>query len=542
VHAPDTRILFANAMAGELLGLSQAQMLGKTAIDPAWCFVDRDGAPMPLTDFPVNRVIATGQPLFNLVLGAQSPSRPGPCWLLVSGFPEWNPAGRLEQVVVNFHDITEHREAEVRVWRQANFDGLTGLPNRHRIRAQLIAALAACPPRLAAMFVDLDRFKEVNDTLGHELGDALLQEVARRMGACVPPRATIGRLGGDEFIIVLEGLTDPDGPARVAGQVLARLAEPYGLGGDLAYISASIGITVFPDDGGDVTTLLKNADQAMYAAKREGRNRFRFYTPRMQAAADQRLRLSNDLHEAVRAGQFVLHYQPIVALATGTVVKAEALVRWQHPTRGLVPPGDFIPLAEETGLIVGIGEWVFQQAAAQVQTWRDRYAPQFQVSINKSPMQFRASLDGKTPWQDQLTRIGLAGAAIVIEITESVLMENREEAMAQLQVWRRCGMQVALDDFGTGYSSLSYLRDFDLDYIKIDRSFVSNLRPDSLDYALCEAMIMMAHALGLAVVAEGVETPEQCSLLGGLGCDYGQGYLWSRPLPAADFERLLAGA
>ncbi len=541
VHALDTRILFANAMAGELLGLTEAQMLGKTVIDPAWCFVDQDGASMPLADYPVNQVIATGRPLINQVLGVRVPERPGPRWLLVSAFPDWDSAGRLRQVVVNFYDITERRQAEVRIWRQANFDGLTGLPNRARVRALLADALANCREHLAVMFVDLDRFKEVNDTLGHEIGDALLQEVAQRMGDCVPPTAIIGRLGGDEFIIILDGVTDQDGPAGVAGQVLDRLAAPYRVDGDLAYISASIGITLFPDDGGDVTTLLKNADQAMYAAKREGRNRFQCYTPRMQEAADRRLRLGNDLHEALGAGQFVLHYQPIVALATGAVVKAEALVRWQHPTRGLVPPGEFIPLAEETGLIVGLGEWVFARAALQVRVWRERYAPAFQVSINESPMQFRAGLGGRTPWQEHLTRIGLAGTAVVIEITESVLMEAREEVIAQLQAWRAQSMQIALDDFGTGYSSLSYLKDFDIDYIKIDRSFVSNLSAGSQDHALCEAMIIMAHALGLAVVAEGVETPEQRRLLQNLGCDYGQGFLWSPPLPPADFERLLAG-
>jgi len=401
----------------------------------------------------------------------------------------------------------------------------------------LISSRSTLP--LALMLIDLDRFKEVNDTLGHEVGDNLLKEAARRMLSCIRDTDALGRQGGDEFIIILGELEDVTGVGRIANNLLDKLAAPYQLGEEIAYTSASIGITLYPNDAEDAVSLIKNADQAMYAAKRQGRNCFHFYTPTMQEAANARTKLSNDLRSALQEQQFKIYYQPIVELETGIIKKAEALIRWEHPQLGFISPAVFIPIAEDTGQIIEIGDWVFRQAAAQTAHLRLSYHPDFQISVNKSPVQFHAELKNHQSWFNYLEEIGLPGQGIVVEITEGVLMEAQEEIKHQLLDFRDYGVQVSLDDFGTGYSSLSYLKKFDIDYIKIDQSFVHSLTADSNDLALCEAMIVMAHKLNLMVIAEGVETQDQCNLLTKIGCDFGQGYLWSKPVPADAFDKLL---
>jgi EAL domain-containing protein (putative c-di-GMP-specific phosphodiesterase class I) len=350
---------------------------------------------------------------------------------------------------------------------------------------------------------------------------------------------TVARLGGDEFTIILSELDNPGNVERVAQDILKKLAEPFHLKHEVAYVSASIGITFYPDDGEGIDTLLKNADQAMYASKNQGRNRYNYFTPSMQEAAQTRMRLANDLRGALEAGQFSMAYQPIVEMATGVIHKAEALIRWRHPTRGMVSPTEFITIAEETGLIIDIGDWVFREAACQVKHWRERHHADFQISINKSPIQFHNEGNSHAAWFEHLQQQGLPGQSIVVEITEGLLLDAGIAITDQLLEFRDEGIQVALDDFGTGYSSLSYLKKFDIDYLKIDRTFVSNLAYGSDDMALCEAIIVMAHKLGIKVIAEGVETPQQRDLLTSVGCDYGQGYLFSRPVPAIEFEALL---
>ncbi len=462
-------------------------------------------------------------------------------WLTINTI--YHDYGPVYRRVALFSDITEKKKSEELIWQQANYDALTGLPNRRMVHDRLDLEIRKSHREekpLALMFIDLDRFKEVNDTLGHEIGDELLKDVAQRMAACVRESDTVGRLGGDEFTVIMGELEDVASVERVATQILESLSSPFQLGNDKAYISASIGITLYPDDAMDISTLLKNADQAMYAAKHEGRNRFHYYTPTMQEAADSRMRLTTDLRLALQEQQFRVYYQPIVDLTTGEIRKAEALVRWQHPAMGLVSPASFIPIAEESGLIHDIGDWVFRQAAAQVARLRDTHHSDFQISVNKSPVQFRADPRNRPSWFSYLEEIGLPGKSVVIEITENLLMEAREEISGQLMAFRESGVQVALDDFGTGYSSLSYLKKFHIDYLKIDQSFVRTLEPDSSDLALCEAMVEMAHKLGIKVIAEGVETQLQYDLLRQIGCDYGQGYLWSRPVPAGDFEKLLS--
>lgn len=439
-------------------------------------------------------------------------------------------------------DITEKKASEALIWRQANFDELTGLPNRrmfyNRLEQELKRAERA-RQTVALLFVDLDRFKEVNDTLGHRIGDALLVEAAKRIQGCVRDCDTVARLGGDEFVIVLDRVDGTPVVDRIASQILERLAEVFKLDKEVAFVTASIGVTFYPQDATRIEDLLKDADQAMYLAKASGRNRFSYFTPELQNAAQDRLRLLNDLREALAAQQFEIHYQPIVDLASGCIWKAEALIRWHHPERGTISPAQFIPLAEETGLIVPIGDWVFKEATGQIKRWQVEHGWDIQVSVNKSPIQFKSEPCGSQAWLEHLHGLGLDASRVVIEITEGLLLHPEPEVTARLAAFRDAGIQISIDDFGTGYSSLSYLRSFEFDYLKIDRSFTRNLRPDSSEMTLCEAIIVMAHKLGMKVIAEGVESDLQRALLVNAGCDYAQGYLFSRPVPAREFAQLL---
>jgi diguanylate cyclase (GGDEF)-like protein/PAS domain S-box-containing protein len=437
-------------------------------------------------------------------------------------------------------DISLRKQAEAMIWQQANTDMLTGLPNRRMLRDRLVQGLKRCKrhnTQLAVLFIDLDMFKEVNDTLGHDNGDLLLIETARRISALVRETDTVARQGGDEFtVIVLEH--DAVRLEQIAINIIASLAQPFQLGEDQAFITASVGCIVFPDDALTPEDLFKGADQALYAAKAAGRNRISYFTPELQAKAQSRMRLTNDLRSALLSEQLVIHYQPIVDLVDGSIYKAEALIRWKHPKLGLVSPAEFIPLAESSGLIIEIGDWVFKQSALQVLRWRALFHAEFQISVNKSPMQFTDDGRLQADWFAHLQHLNLPGQSMVVEITEGLLLASRIDVMAQLEALRNAGIGVSLDDFGTGYSSLSYLQKYPIDYVKIDQSFVRNLVPGSKDLALCKAIIVMAHELGMKVIAEGVETTEQCRLLMTAGCDFGQGYFFSRPVPATDFEAL----
>uniref|UniRef100_E6QRV0 Cyclic di-GMP phosphodiesterase Gmr n=1 Tax=mine drainage metagenome TaxID=410659 RepID=E6QRV0_9ZZZZ len=437
-------------------------------------------------------------------------------------------------------DITEKKKTEELIWQQANFDLLTGLPNRHmfqdRLKQEIKKAHHASLP-LALMILDLDRFKEVNDTLGHDIGDRLLMEAAQRLISCVRETDTVARLGGDEFTVILGELDDINCVELITLAILQKLAEPFHLGDRIIYLSTSIGITFYPQDATGFDELLKNADQAMYAAKHDGRNRCRYFAPSMQETMQARMQLTNDLRSALGTltDSFHLEYQPVVELATGAIHKAEALIRWQHPTRGVINPADFIPIAEETGMILEIGDWVFREAARQVARWRISRHAAFQISINISPIQIHNTTHFNH-WFDDLRQLGLPGQSIVVEITEGLLLNAGVGVTEKLQAFHKAGMEVSLDDFGTGYSSFSYLKKFNIDNIKIDQLFVRNLAPDSDDMALCEAMIAMAHKLGMKVIAEGVETSAQRDLLAAAGCDYGQGYLFARPMPVNEWD------
>jgi diguanylate cyclase (GGDEF)-like protein/PAS domain S-box-containing protein len=460
-------------------------------------------------------------------------------WLRIDTI--YDDMGNVRQRVATFSDITKAKQADELVWKQANFDSLTGLPNRNMFHDRLQLAIKQVHRNglpMALLFLDLDQFKDVNDTLGHDRGDVLLKETAQRLNTCVREIDTVARMGGDEFTIILGELEDLRSIDRIARSILQSLSEPFLIDTETVYLSVSVGITVYPDDTTKIDELLKNADQAMYAAKEAGRNSFRYFTRAMQDTADNRMHIGNDLRSALSDHQFLLNYQPIVELASGAIHKAEALIRWHHPQRGLISPVDFITIAEETGLIVDMGDWVFKETAQQVKHWRTLFDPQFQVSVNKSPVQFR-NRKCILVWPEHLLEIGLPGEGIVIEITEGLLMDVSSEVSSKLLGYRDVGIEISLDDFGTGYSSLSYLNKYHIDYLKIDQSFVRNLASGSSDLALCEAIIVMAHKLGIKVIGEGIETAVQRDLLLDAGCDYGQGYFFSKPVAAKEFEKFL---
>ena len=439
-------------------------------------------------------------------------------------------------------DITERKMSAETIMHQANFDTLTQLPNRRLLRDRLEQEIKMANRNglnMALLFIDLDNFKDVNDTLGHDMGDILLQEAALRLNSCVREADTVARMGGDEFMVIMGELDEIGNVERIAQEILNKFSQPFKMGNEVSYISASIGITLYPSDATEVDALLKNADQAMYAAKHHGRNRFSYFTPFMQEAAQTRMRLAGDLRSALANNELRVHYQPIVELTTGLIHKAEALIHWQHPKRGLVTPDEFIPIAEDTGMIIEIGNWVFIEAARHTLRWRAAHNPKFQISINMSPVQLHSDSNIPATWLAHLQRLGLPGQSIVVEITEGLLLDASDTVTDQLLEFRDAGIEVSLDDFGTGYSSLSYLKKFDIDYIKIDQSFVRNLALGSDDMALCEAIIVMAHKLGLLVIAEGIETAEQHALLLAAGCDYGQGYVFSKPVSAENFELML---
>nr|WP_272901735.1 PAS domain S-box protein [Methylomicrobium sp. RS1] len=448
-----------------------------------------------------------------------------------------SPEGKIYRHVALFSDITHIKKNEALIWHQANYDALTDLPNRRLFLDRLeqeINKAHRSGASLAVLFIDLDRFKEVNDTLGHQSGDTVLVEAAKRIEKCVRSSDTVSRLGGDEFMVLLTDLDDHSHVEGIAEKILLSLSEPLKLGNDLFFTSGSIGITLYPNDAKTSDELIKNADQAMYVSKNGGRNRFSYFTSEMQA----RLKLASDLRRALDEKQFSLFYQPIIDLHTQKIHKAEALIRWSHPVRGLVTPADFIPFAEETGLIVEIGEWIFEEAANFLKEISRKTRQPFQISVNKSPVQFHKQLKGKD-WVSYLHEIGVDPKQIVVEITEGLLLDGDITVKNRLLEFRDAGIEVAIDDFGTGYSSLSYLNKFGIDYLKIDQSFIRNLRNGSSEMAISEAIIVMAHKLGLKVIAEGVETEEQRDLLVAAECDFVQGYLYSKPLSSKDFEELL---
>lgn len=423
---------------------------------------------------------------------------------------------------------------------QMPFDPVTGLPNRGKFREALTEALRPPGGRLALLLLDLDHFKEVNDTLGHEAGDRLLAETARRISGFIGSQCALARLGGDEFALLLPGPRGLCDAECIAQRLVEALSVPFEVDGKPLYLTASAGIATCPDDALSATDLLKYAEQAMYAAKSRGRNRVARFSAEMQDGAQKRRALSDDLHGALQRGEFSLHYQPIIDLSDGgRPSKAEALLRWQHPERGPIPPLDFIPLLEETGLIHEVGEWVFDEASAQAERLARQLGRTIQISVNMSALQLAVHAPGAVDWRAKLAELPPLNGRIGIEITESVLIEDQQRVKGYLLDLRRHGISVSIDDFGTGFSSLSYLKTFSIDFLKIDASFIRGIGHDPNDHALTEAIIVMAHKLGFKTIAEGVETGLQADILEKMGCDCAQGYLFSRPLPMDAFEAYL---
>ena len=438
-------------------------------------------------------------------------------------------------------DLEERKRVEQSIRHMAHHDALTGLPNRALFRDRLTHAMAQADRYhqiLAVLFLDLDRFKAINDTLGHNVGDELLKLTAERLRSCIRDCDTVARLGGDEFTIIVDDIVEIQDAAVVAQKILDTISQPFNLHGHEVFISVSIGLTLYPNDDENADNLLRNADSAMYRAKEYGRNNFQFYVADMNVKARERLMLESQLRRALDRNEFTLYYQPRVNLFSGRVIGAEALLRWRHPDMGLVPPAQFIPILEDTGMIIPVGEWVLHQASQQNRIWQDLGLPRIRMAVNLSVRQFvQKELAGSI--LAILERVGLSPEYLELEITEDLLLEHNQTNIITLTKLRNQGIHISIDDFGTGYSSLSYLKRLPIDTLKIDQSFLRDIENDPDNKAITSAIIAMAGSLHLNVLAEGVETEEQLAFLRAQGCNEIQGFSFSQPLTAEEFERML---
>ena len=538
----DRRITGWNSGAAEMYGWKECEALGRSIHDlqpsgegspsfPADELLNREGR----WDGELNHIARDGRRL--IVESRQVLLR--------------NDSNEPEGILLINRDITERRRAEqdadlsrAQMDYSARHDIVTGLPNRLSLydRASQAIDLARRNHKSAAViFLDLDHFKYINDSLGHAVGDRLLQSVAKRLVACVRASDAVSRLGGDEFVVLLSEVARPDDAAMSARKILGSFGAPHCVADQELHISGSMGISIYPQDGEDAETLIQNADTAMYQAKKDGRSRFKFFKAEMNAKAIQRQLIEDCLRRALERDEFLLHYQPKMSLATGTIAGVEALVRWQRPGCGLVPPAEFLPVAEDCGLIVQIDRWVLREACKQERDWQDAGLPQMAVSVNISAIEFRNKGLIKTV-RETLSETGLEAQFLELELAEGFLMKDAESTDSMLRELKLMGVRLAVDDFGMGYSSLSYLRRFPIDVLKIDQSFVRQLTASPGESAIVEAIISMGLSLGLLVVAEGIETQEQRELLEILHCGEGQGYLFSRPMAAPEFADFLAAS
>jgi diguanylate cyclase (GGDEF)-like protein len=534
-----------NVQSGELYWTPQTYGIHEVSpaeFTPTWDaaleFFASDSAPF-IRD-AMQRALTTGEPWdLELQLITAKGRR---IWVRSTGAGEVA-GGRAVRAWGSFQDITQRRRSEEEIIRLAHYDEITGLANRNLFSTHLSHAITRAQrndSRLAVLFIDLDRFKHINDALGHDVGDEVLQVVARRLNEALRASDILARLGGDEFVVIVEDVSQPDTIAVLANKLLAAVDQPLPVRGQEFVLTASIGVSIYPGDGTDAATLLKNADTAMYRAKELGRNMVQFYSPQMGSANLHRLTLETQLKRAAaETNQFLLHYQPRVALDDGRIVGVECLVRWMHPEQGLVPPAQFIPLAEELGLIQSIGAWVLREAARQAAQWQRAGLPPVRVAINISAQQLYAPA-----FLDELRQVlserGLDPGTVELEITESVMMQRTQQVSELLHAIRTFGVHLSVDDFGTGYSSLTYLKRLPIHSLKIDRSFVSDVPNDPDDSTIVRAVIALAHSLRMHVVAEGVESRAQLEFLRGEGCDEVQGYLVSRPITADAITELLA--
>ena len=464
-------------------------------------------------------------------------------WISENARAVYDAAGQVLCYEGTVEDVTERKLYQARIEQQANFDTLTGLANRSLLNDRLeqaIRAAASYSTRLAVVFVDLDRFKYINDSLGHHVGDELLRAMAERLKKSVRESDTVARLGGDEFVLLINGQGEADAVAVVLERMLSDISQPWTIPQGDFNVTCSIGVALYPDDGTSGQELLKHADTAMYRAKEKGRNNFQFFTAELNALITERLDLENRLRRALERQQFSLHYQPRVDMATGRIIGAEALLRWNTGDQAAVPPAQFVPVAEEIGLIVPIGTWVLRTACAQNKAWQDAGVPHFVVSVNVSARQFRQDNLVATV-TEVLRETQLEARFLEIELTESAVMHDAEQFIATISALKDLGVHISLDDFGTGYSSLSHLKRFPVDRLKVDRSFVQDIATDADDATIVRTIIALGHNLGLKVVAEGVETSEQLDFLRANGCDELQGYYFGRPMAPAELEAVVRG-
>ena len=531
-------ITYLNLVAESMTGWPREEAIGKPLAE---VFQIIDGATRKTARDPMEMAVAQNRTV-GLTMDCVLIRRDGfESAIEDSAAPIHDRTGLVIGAVIVFHDVSAARAMSQQMTHSAQHDVVTNLPNRLLLNDRISQSVSLARRRnrpLAVLFLDLDHFKKINDSLGHAVGDQLLQSVSKRLLAGVRNSDTVSRQGGDEFVILLSEISHPEDAATSARKILLSLSAPHSIESHNLDIAGSIGISIYPEDGEEAETLIKNADTAMYHAKESGRNNFQFFKPEMNRQAVERQSLEGSLRHALERCEFLLHYQPKVNLSTGQITGAEALIRWQHPDRGLVSPAQFVAIAEDCGLILPIGRWVLREACRQAREWQRAGLPFMRVAINVSATEFRA----KTFLEEVSTTLketGLEACYLDLELTEGVLMHNAKSTSSVLQALKRMGVHLAVDDFGTGYSSLSYLRQFPIDVLKIDQSFVRQISEDPNDSAIVRAIIDMGKNLKLRVIAEGIETQEQLALLQTWNCSEGQGYLFSRPVPAAQFAQLL---
>lgn len=521
-----------NRRAEEILGMTDDEMMGRKSVDPVWRAIREDGSPFPGDEHPAMVTLRTGAPLHNVIMGVHH--RDGSQrWISINSQPLFKGEEELpHSVVTSFTDITERRAVDAMIRRQAFYDSLTELPNRTLFLDRLNQAIAHCRRSgtvLAVLFLDLDRFKNINDTLGHGVGDGLLSAVADRLREILRSDDTVSRSGGDEFLVLLSDLSQATDAGFVADKILTAMAMPFRVGDYELHLTTSIGISVYPDHGEDAESLIKNADIALYRAKEMGRNTKASFSMAMDR--HESMHTENELRRSLKEEHFELHFQPRVELLTGRITGFEALLRWNHPEKGMIGPDRFIPIAEESGLILPLGEWVLREAERVARKWRGLGLDMdnFTISVNVSGRQFfQPGFVHKL-----LSIVSENRSCIELEITETIAMKTGEQTLDILRQLDRAGFSLALDDFGTGYSSLRYLQEYPIDTLKIDRSFVEKLEQDERNRHIVETIIGLGHHLGLRTVAEGVQTPEQRERLASMGCDEIQGFLFSPAVPEA---------
>ncbi len=534
----DGRATFLNPAAEKMLGWTSEELVGKNIHDIIH-HSRRDGSPHPREECSAHASLVDGQ--VHRVTGETFWRKNGASFPVESSSVPIVENGAIVGAVITFRDITDRQKTEHKIRQLAYFDALTGLPNRRLLRDRLKALLAQerrTGGRFAVLFIDLDGFKDINDSLGHSNGDRFLRVIAERLKKSLRDCDTLARLGGDEFILIGRIQTPLDASV-IARKLLFDLARPVELENQVLYSSGSIGMALYPDDGEDADTLLKNADAAMYQAKDRGKNTYQYFSEQMTSKSLERLNLVRDMRQAVERGEFQLHYQPQIDLRTRQLTGMEALLRWRHPKEGLIAPGRFIPQAEESGLILVIGEWILRTACAQAKSWQDAGYSPMKIAVNISGRQF-VQPDFIDTLETILEETGVDPTSLELELTESTIMEKAEETILTLTDLRTRGIHLAIDDFGTGHSSLSYLKHFPINRLKIAQDFVRDIPDDTGDAAIVQATIAMARSLGIEIIAEGVETPEQRDFLRAHGCHHMQGFLFARPMPADKLDARLS--